>query len=54
MVDVLEYIRNLKGNMTLPNLNVDIFGAVDVAYQQLKSELDQYYLQSVWRGDLLV
>lgn len=54
MVDVLEYVRNLKGNMTLPNINVDIFNAVDIAYQQLKSELDQYYLQSVWRGDLLV
>lgn len=54
LVNVLEYVRNLKGNLTLPNFSVDIFGAVDVAYQQLKQELDQFYLQSGWRGDLLV
>lgn len=54
MTDVLEYIRNLKGNFSLPNFPVDIFGAVEIAYQQLKAELDQYYLQSAWRGDFLV
>lgn len=54
MVGVLEYIRNLKGNLTMPNFSVDVFGAVDVAYQTLKQELDQFYLQSSWRGDLLV
>ena len=54
LVNVLEYVRNLKGNLTLPNFSVDVFGAVDVAYQTLKQELDQFYLQSSWRGDLLV
>lgn len=54
LVNILEYVRNLKGNLTLPNFSVDIFGAVDVAYQQKKQELDQFYLQSSWRGDLLV
>lgn len=53
LVNVLGYVRSLKVNMTLPNFSVDIFGAVDVAYQQLKQELDQFYLQSSWRGDLL-
>jgi hypothetical protein len=54
MVNVLEYVRNMKGNLTLPNFSVDIFGAVDVAYQTMKQELDQFYLQSSWRGDTLV
>ena len=54
MVNILEYVRNMKGNLTLPNFSVDIFGAVDVAYQTMKQELDQFYLQSSWRGDTLV
>lgn len=54
LVNILEYVRNLKGNLTMPNFSVDIFGAVDIAYQQKKQELDQFYLQSSWRGDLLV
>lgn len=54
MVDLLDYIRGLKSNLQLPNLPVDFFGAVDVNYQQLKQDLDQFYLQSAWRGDLLV
>lgn len=54
MVNVLEYVRNLKGNLTLPNFSVDILGSTDVAYQTLKQELDQFYLQSSWRGDLLI
>ena len=54
MVDVLDYIRGLNSNLSLPSLPVQMFQACDVAYQQLKSELDQFYLQSSWRGDLLV
>lgn len=54
LCDVLDYVRNLKGNFILPNYPAEIFGAVDVAYQQLKMELDQYYLQSNWRGELLL
>lgn len=54
LVDLLEYIRNLKGNFNLPNFPVDMFSAVDIAYQQAKQELDQYYLQSNWRGDLIM
>ena len=54
LCDVLDYIRNLKSNMTLPNFPAELFGAVDVAYQQVKMELDQYYLQSNWRGELLL
>ena len=54
MVDVLDYIRGLNSNLSLPTLPVQMFQACDVAYQQLKAELDQFYLQSSWRGDLLV
>ena len=54
LVDVLDYIRGLNSNLSLPTLPVQMFQACDVAYQQLKSELDQFYLQSAWRGDLLV
>jgi hypothetical protein len=54
LVDLLEYIRNLKGNFNLPNFPVDMFSAVDIAYQQAKQELDQYYLQSNWMGDLIM
>lgn len=54
LCDVLDYVRNLKSNMQLPNFPAEIFGAADVAYQQLKMELDQYYLQSNWGGELLL
>lgn len=54
MVDLLDYIRGLKSNLQLPSLPVQMFEACDVYYQQLKSDLDNFYLQSSWRGDLLV
>lgn len=54
LCDVLDYVRNLKANLRLPNMPVEIFDAVDTAYQQLKMDLDQYYLQSNWRGELLI
>ena len=54
MVDLLDYIRGLNSNMQLPSLPVQMFQACDIYYQQLKSELDNFYLQSSWRGDLLV
>lgn len=54
LVDVLDYIRGLNSNLSLPTLPVQMFQACDIAYQQLKAELDQFYLQSAWRGDLLL
>lgn len=54
MVDLLDYIRGLKSNLQLPSLPVQMFEACDTYYQTLKSELDNFYLQSAWRGDLLV
>lgn len=54
LCDTLDYVRNLKSNISLPNFPAEIFGAADIAYQQTKMELDQYYLQSNWRGELLL
>lgn len=54
MVDILDYIRGLNSNLSLPSLPVQMFQAVDIAYQSLKAELDNFYLQSSWRGDLLI
>lgn len=54
MVDLLDYIRGLTSNLQLPSLPVQMFGAIDTYYQTLSQELQQFYLQSAWRGDLLV
>ena len=54
MVDLLDYIRGLNSNLQLPNLPVQMFQACDTYYQQLKQELDQFYLQSAWRGEILL
>ena len=54
LVDILEYVKNLKGNLMLPNMSVDIFNSCENYWMNLKQELDQYYLQSSWRGDLLI
>ena len=54
LVDVLDYIRGLNSNLSLPSLPVQMFQACDVYYQTLKSEVDNFYLQSSWKGELLV
>jgi hypothetical protein len=54
LCEILEYIKSLKGMLSLPNMPVDLFGSVENQWMNLKQELDQYYLQSAWRGDLLV
>lgn len=50
----LDYIRQLKASVTLPNMPIDVFGNVDSAYQELRQRCDQYALQSGWRGELLM
>ena len=54
MVDLLDYIRGLNSNLSLPSMPVQMFGAIDTYYMNIKQELDNFYLQSSWRGDLLV
>lgn len=53
MVHVLDYIRQLKASLTLPNMSVDILSNVDAAYQELRARCDQFALQSGWYGELL-
>lgn len=53
MAHLLDYIRQLKASLTLPNMSVDVLGNVDAAYQELRAKCDQYALQSGWYGDLI-
>ena len=54
LCNLLDYIRQLKASVTLPNMSVDILGNVDSAYQELRQKCDVYALQSGWYGDLLL
>lgn len=54
LIDTLDYIRSMKANFAIPNMSVDIFNSCDIAYQTLKGELDNWYLQSGWKGELLI
>ena len=54
MVHLLDYIRQLKASVSLPNSPVDVLANVDAAYQELRSRCDQYQLQSGWYGELLL
>lgn len=54
MVHVLDFIRQLKASLQLPNASIDILGNVDSAYQELRARCDQFALQSGWYGKLLV
>lgn len=54
LVHLLDYVRQLKASISLPNMPVDLFSNVDASYQELRSRCDQYALQSGWYGDLLL
>lgn len=54
MVHILDFIRQLKASLQLPNASVDVLGNVDSAYQELRSRCDQFSQQSGWYGKLLV
>lgn len=54
MVHLLDYIRQLKASISLPNISVDVLSNVDASYQELRSRCDQYALQSGWYGELLM
>lgn len=54
LCNLLDYIRQLKASVTLPNMSVDVLGNVDSAYQELRQKCDVYALQSGWYGDLLL
>lgn len=54
LVHLLDYIRQLKASISLPNMPVDVLSNVDSAYQEYRARCDQYSLQSGWRGELLL
>lgn len=54
MTHLLDYIRNLKASLMLPNVGLEVLNNIDAAYQELRSRCDNYILQSGWYGDLLV
>lgn len=54
MVQLLDFIRQMKASLQLPNVSIDILNNVDSKYLELKSEVDNYALQSGWYGELLV
>lgn len=54
LVHLLDYIRQMKASISLPNLSIDILNNVDSSYQELRSRCDQFALQSSWYGDLLI
>ena len=54
MTHLLDYIRNLKASLMLPNVGLEVLNNIDAAYQELRPRCDNYILQSGWYGDLLV
>lgn len=54
MVYLLDYIRQMKASLQLPNTSIDILANVDAKYQEIKNETQNYALQSGWCGELLV
>ena len=54
MMNMLDFIRQLKSSINIPNISVDILANIDSAYQELRGRCDQYALQSGWYGDLII
>lgn len=54
MVNLLDFIRQLKASVQLPSIGIDIMGNVDNAYMELRSRCDQNALQSGWYGELII
>ena len=54
LMNLLDFIRQLKASISLPNMPLDIMGNVDSAYMELRSRVEQNHLQSGWYGDLIV
>lgn len=54
MVHLLDYIRQLKASLQLPNISVDVLANVDNAYMELRSKTSEKILANSWRGQLLI
>lgn len=53
MVNLLDFIRQMKASLVMPNASVDVLANVDNAYMELRSRCEQFALQSSWYGNLL-
>lgn len=54
MLYLLDFIRQMKASLQLPNVSIDVLANVDSAYMGLKEETQNYALQCSWKGKLLV
>lgn len=54
MMYLLDYIRQMKASLQLPNISIDILNNVDAKYMQVSEECQNYALQSGWKGKLLI
>lgn len=54
MVNLLDFIRQMKASLMLPNSSIDVLANVDSAYMELKAKCENYALQSSWYGELLM
>jgi hypothetical protein len=53
LLTIIEYLYNMKNNMSLPNLPVEIFNSLDLVKTKLESELEDYYKNTLHDGSLL-
>ena len=54
MVHVLDFLRQLKASIQLPNSPLEIMQQLDPAYSELRARCDQFQLQSSWYGEFLI
>ena len=54
MVHVLDFLRQLKASVQIPNSPIELFNNLDSSYMELRARCDQYQLQSSWYGELLI
>lgn len=53
LLSFLDYIYNIKTNMTIPDLPLEIFGAIETVKSDLATDLETYYKETLSNGSLL-
>ena len=53
MMNLLDFIRQMKASLVLPGMPISILENVDSAYMELRSRNEQNHLQSGWYGDAI-
>jgi len=54
MMDIFTYIINMKENMVMTNLPIEIFNSCEKESTRLKEQLDLFYKESLTSGQLLI